>query len=83
MSNNLTTQLNGYLAKFDGTATTKVALGTTYDQPFGNKATVIIHKGGAAGVYKGRYQSLCDFYDKQTVTFTDGAQIDYLKPTDK
>ena len=56
---------------------------TTYTQPFGNKATVIIHKGGAAGVYKGRYQSLCDFYDKQTVTFTDGAQIDYLKPTDK
>ena len=55
----------------------------TNTQPFGRKASVIIHKGGAAGVYKGRYQSLADFYDKQTVTFTDGAQIDYLKPTDK
>ena len=56
---------------------------TAYTQPFGNKASVIIHKGGAAGVYKGRYQSLSDFYDKQTVTFVSGARIEYLKPSNK
>ena len=54
-----------------------------YTQPFGNKACVVVHKGGAVGTYKGRYQSLCDIYDKQTVTFVDGAQIDYLKPSNK
>ena len=56
---------------------------TAFTQPFGNKASVIIHKGGAAGVYKGRYQSLADFYNKQTVTFTEGAKIEYLKPSSK
>jgi len=54
-----------------------------YTQPFGNKASVIIHKGGGAGVYKGRYQSLSDFYDKQTVTFAGEARIQYLKPQNK
>ena len=55
-----------------------------YSQPFGNKASVVIHKGGAASVYKGRYQSLEDIYEKQTVTFTEGsAGIDYLKPSNK
>jgi len=63
--------------------TTQQPVDTTYTQPFGNKASVVIHKGGAAGVYKGRYQSLCDIYDKQTVTFTDGAQISYIKPSNK
>lgn len=54
---------------------------SNFTQPFGNKATVIIHKGGAASVYKGRYQTLCDIYDKQTVTFTEGAKIDYISPS--
>lgn len=54
-----------------------------YTQPFGNKASVIIHKGGAAGVYKGRYQTLADFYDKQTVTFVEGSRIEYIKPSNK
>jgi prepilin-type N-terminal cleavage/methylation domain-containing protein len=54
-----------------------------YTQPFGNKASVIIHKGGSAGVYKGRYQSVSDFYDKQTVTFAGEARIQYLKPANK
>ena len=63
--------------------TQQISTDTTYTQPFGNKACVIIHKGGAAGVYKGRYQSLEDIFEKQTVTFTDGAQIDYLKPSNK
>ena len=42
--------LNGYLSKFDGTATTKITMGGTYDQPFGNKAWVLVRKGGASQV---------------------------------
>ncbi len=61
--------------------TTQVKQDSAYTQPFGKKASVVIHKGGAASVYKGRYQSLADIYDKQTVTFSDNAQIDYLKPS--
>ena len=61
--------------------TTQIKADNQYPQPFGNKASVVIHKGGAATVYKGRYQSLSDIYDKQTITFVGDAQIDYLKPS--
>ena len=62
--------------------TKQLDVDTQFSQPFGNKATVVIHKGGAASVYKGRYQSLSDIYDKQTVTFTEGSSgIDYLTPS--
>ena len=57
--------LNGYLAKFDGTATTKVALGTTYDQPFGNKAWVLVRKGGASQVIKAKYSRLDVIFNRQ------------------
>ena len=62
-------------------STTLIKSDSNFPQPFGNKATVIIHKGGASSVYKGRYQTLYDIYDKQTVTFADGAKIDYLTPS--
>ena len=62
--------------------TKQLDVDTQFSQPFGNKATVVIHKGGAASVYKGRYQSLSDIYDKQTVTFTEGSSgINYLTPS--
>ena len=62
--------------------TTQLEPDSQFAQPFGNKASVVIHKGGAASVYKGRYQSLSDIYDKQTVTFTEGSKgIDYLSPS--
>ena len=63
--------------------TTQLPVDSAYTQPFGNKACVVIHKGGAVGTYKGRYQSLEDIYEKQTVTFTGDAQIDYIKPSNK
>ena len=63
------------------TETKQIQQDSSFTQPFGKKASVIIHKGGAASVYKGRYQSLSDIYEKQTVTFSDNAQIDYLKPS--
>ena len=57
--------LNGYLSKFDGTATTKVAMGGTYDQPFGNKAWVLVRKGGASQVIKAKYSRLDVIFNRQ------------------
>ena len=57
--------LNGYLAKFDGTATTKVSMGGTYDQPFGNKAWVLVRKGGASQVIKAKYSRLDVIFNRQ------------------
>ena len=57
--------LNGYLAKFDGTATTKVAMGGTYDQPFGNKAWVLVRKSGASQVIKAKYSRLDVIFNRQ------------------
>ena len=61
--------------------TTQLKMGTDFAQPFGNKAAVVIHKGGAAGVYKGRYVTLSDIYEKQTITFADSTQITYIEPS--
>jgi prepilin-type N-terminal cleavage/methylation domain-containing protein len=57
--------LSGYLAKFDGTATTKVTVGGTYDQPFGNKAWVLVRKGGASQVIKAKYSRLDVIFNRQ------------------
>ena len=57
--------LSGNLTKFDGTATTKIALGTTYDQPFGNKAWVLVRKGGASQVIKAKYSRLDVIFNRQ------------------
>ena len=57
--------LNGYLAKFDGSATTKITVGGTYDQPFGNKAWVLVRKGGASQVIKAKYSRLDVIFNRQ------------------
>ena len=57
--------LNGYLSKFDGTATTKITMGGTYDQPFGNKAWVLVRKGGASQVIKAKYSRLDVIFNRQ------------------
>ena len=49
--------------------------------PFGNKATVIVRKDGGALTFKGRYQSISDIYERQTITFADNAEIDYISPS--
>lgn len=61
--------------------TTQLSTDSNFPLPFGRKASVVIHKGGASSVYKGRYQSLADIYDKQTVTFSDNSQIEYIDPS--
>ena len=82
VSRNLSTDTFAKSSTLDTLSQTKqISQDSAFSQPFGKKASIVIHKGGSAGVYKGRYQSLSDIYDKQTVTFADGAQIDYLKPS--
>lgn len=58
--------LGGYLAQYDGKASTKVAVGNgTWDTPFGNKAWVVIRKGGAAATIKAKYSRLDVIFNKQ------------------
>ena len=84
VSRNISTDSFAKSGTLDTLAQTKqLPVDSTFTQQFGNKASIVVHKGGAVGNYKGRYQSLSDIYDKQTVTFVDGAQIDYLKPSNK
>ena len=58
-------QLNNALSKFDGAATTKIPVGGTYDQPFGNKAWVLVRKGGASQVIKAKYSRLDVIFNRQ------------------
>ena len=57
--------LGGNLAKYDGTTTTKVAVGGTYDQPFGTKAWVLVRKSGASQVIKAKYSRLDVIFNRQ------------------
>ena len=60
--------------------TTQVKLGQTYSQPFGNKAAIVIHKGGAANVIKAKYSKLNLIYNKQSFTIPSGITLKYLPP---
>ena len=82
VSRNLSTDSFAKSGNTDTISQTKqLSTDSSFSQPFGRNASVVIHKGGASSVYKGRYQSLADIYDKQTVTFSGNAQIDYISPS--
>ena len=53
------------LKQFDGTASTQIKCGQTYPEPFGNKAWVLVRKGGAASVIKAKYSRLNVIFNKQ------------------
>ena len=57
-----------------------VKLGEKYPQPFGNKAGIVIHKGGASNVVKARYSKLYLIYNKQSFTIPSGITMKYIKP---
>ncbi len=57
-----------------------VELGKKYPQPFGNKAAIVIHKGGAANVVKAKYAKLYLIYNKQSFTIPNGITLKYIKP---
>ena len=57
-----------------------VKLGEQYAQPFGNKAAVVVHKGGASTVVKAKYSKLYLIYNKQSFTIPNGITLKYIKP---
>ena len=58
--------MNGYLASYDGSSATKVTVGNgTYDQPFGNKAWVLVRRGGASQTIKAKYSRLDVIFNRQ------------------
>ena len=58
----------------------EVALGKNYPTPFGNKAAIVIHKGGAANVVKAKYSKLYLIYNKQSFVVHSGITLKYLEP---
>ena len=57
-----------------------VKLGEKFAAPFGNKAGIVIHKGGAANVVKAKYSELYLIYNKQSFTVPKGITLKYLEP---
>ena len=58
-------QLNSSLQSFQGTETTAIDCGKEYNTPFGNKAWVLVRKGGASQVIKAKYSKLNVIFNKQ------------------
>ena len=57
--------LGGNLKSFQGTETTAIDIGKQYSTPFGNKAWVLVRKGGASQVIKAKYSKLNVIFNKQ------------------
>jgi len=57
--------LGGNLKTFSGTETTPIDIGTQYSTPFGDKAWVLVRKGGATQVIKAKYSKLNVIFNKQ------------------
>ena len=62
------------------TQKTDVKLGDKYPQPFGNKAAIVVHKGGAVNVVNAKYSKLYLIYGKQSFTIPNGITLKYLTP---
>ena len=60
------TTLSGSLSTYDGQSTTPIEVGKgTYPQPFGNKAWVLVRKGGASQVIQAKYSKLNVIFNRQ------------------
>ena len=57
--------LGSHLSSYDGGGTDKIPVGGTYDQPFGNKAWVLVRKSGASQVIKAKYSRLDVIFNRQ------------------
>lgn len=61
--------------------TEKLTLGSKYPQPFGEKACVVVLKGGAAFGLEDDQCTYKDVYDKiRTVRVNEGTKLKYLEP---
>jgi len=69
--------------EFKGTETDEVGIGKTNggesDSPFGNKAFVLVRKGGASAVIKAKYNKQYLVYNRQGFTLPTGVTYEYLK----
>ena len=58
--------LSSSLTSYDGQSTTEIKCGSgAYTTPFGNKAWVLVRKGGASQVIKAKYSKLSVIFNKQ------------------
>lgn len=58
--------LGSSLEKFEGSSSTEVKCGNgSYTTPFGNKAWIVVRKGGAAQVLKAKYSRLSVIFNRQ------------------
>ena len=73
--------LNGNLKQYNGTTSTAIECGKAGGQnsstPFGNKAWIMVRKGGAAQVIKAKYSRLIVIFNKQS--FDNSALNDELE----
>ena len=60
--------------------TTQIKTDSNFPQPFGNKASVVIHKGGAANVVKAKYSKKYLVFNKQSFTVPQGLTCKLLEP---
>ncbi|MBO6166826.1 MAG: prepilin-type N-terminal cleavage/methylation domain-containing protein [Kiritimatiellae bacterium] len=59
---------------------TKITLGKTYAAPFGNKAFIVVHKGGSADVIKSKDAKIYLVYNQQSFTVPEGVTLSYIEP---
>ena len=59
---------------------TRISLGKTFPQPFGNKGCVILFKGGGAKTFLAHDCRLTDIYNANSFTIPDGITMKYLEP---
>ena len=58
--------INQAMKQSSGSDTQKVKMGTDYSTPFGNKACVVVRKGGGTKVFKSKNCRLDVFFDRQS-----------------
>lgn len=71
------------LGSFDGSSKTPIRLGRANGAAkdmFDNKACVVIYKSGAAYVFKVKYATLENLYNRQGFTLPAGIVLEYLAP---
>ena len=74
--------LNGELSSGThdmSTKKTEIPL-TAEPAPFGNKAMIVIHKGGAVNTVKAKYARMYLVFNKQSFTIPNGINVELLKP---
>ena len=74
--------VSGFLTKSDDSSQNDeaVEMGKDFPQPFGKKAMIVIHKGGASQVIKAKYAKIKYVYNKQSIIIPDKVTLKYIKP---